>query len=473
MDRVKIFQFSVGVLGSALTSLITFPIMAWYYPPDIIGKISLLNVVIGFVVTFFSLGLDQSFVREYNEEQNKAKLLNTVILPSSLLIIVSSFLILCINVKSVSYLIFKENSAVISLCIFFIAALSILNRFLVLVFRMEGRGIVFSLVQIIPKVGFLILMLTFVIFDLIELKFIIYSQLLGLLLASSLAIYNYRGSFRNKEIYNFAKVISLIKFGIPLMFGALAYWGLLSIDRVFIVKYGSFSDLALFSVAMSFAGVANVVQSIFSTIWVPIVYKWAHELKDKNQYRDKIELVNDSVCILIVIFTVACGMLSWLAKFIIPNDYHDVVYILPSCMIAALYYVASETTVVGINISKRTFLALICSVVALLLNSIGNYCLIPLYGVEGAVISTSISFMFFLVLRTELAVKAWIPIKRRDMYLVLFLNLLYATSFVVFHYRVFTVVTMLVNIGVCVVVYRFRFIEMARNIIYERNNQNV
>ena len=63
------------------------------------------------------------------------------------------------------------------------------------------------------------------------------------------------------------------------------------------------------------------------------------------------------------------------------------------------------------------------SIIAMIINVIGNYFLIPILGAMGAAISTALSFWFFYLLRTECSRKVWRNIPRRKAYLITLLLL--------------------------------------------------
>lgn len=73
------------------------------------------------------------------------------------------------------------------------------------------------------------------------------------------------------------QVQSLLQFGAPLIFSGLAYWGLIATSAIALRSFSTFSELGIYSVTTSIAGVAAIFQSIFTVIWAPIVYKWVAE----------------------------------------------------------------------------------------------------------------------------------------------------------------------------------------------------
>ncbi|WP_372871868.1 oligosaccharide flippase family protein [Paenalcaligenes niemegkensis] len=69
MTPKKIAAFAIGPIGGALLSLITLPVITWFFTQEDVGRIAMFQVAISFSVLLFSLGLDQSYVREFHEEK--------------------------------------------------------------------------------------------------------------------------------------------------------------------------------------------------------------------------------------------------------------------------------------------------------------------------------------------------------------------------------------------------------------------
>src|SRR5690606_8520682 len=101
------------------------------------------------------------------------------------------------------------------------------------------------------------------------------------------------------------------------------------------------------------------------------------------------------------------GLLSWVVAVFLPPDYSAVQWILVSCLGYPLLYTLSETTVVGIGISRRSGFAMLAALVAFAVNVLGNWLLIPAYGAAGAAASTCASFWIFFFLRTEFSIYLW------------------------------------------------------------------
>ena len=228
MNAKKIASFALGPVLTALLGLISVPVVAWYFSAEDLGRITMLQISMTLAVMFFSIGLDQAYVREYHEEQNKPALLKLTLLPGTILLFVFCMAVAVWFPFYLSNLLFGIKSTTLSLLIIVAIILSFLTRFLSLIIRMQERGWIFSISQVLPKVTFLMLIALYVQME-IEKEFI------NLFLANVIAMASVvfllvcqtwsELSESIKQKINTDKLRAVIKFGLPLIFGGLAFWG--------------------------------------------------------------------------------------------------------------------------------------------------------------------------------------------------------------------------------------------------------
>ncbi|MCG6229909.1 lipopolysaccharide biosynthesis protein, partial [Vibrio furnissii] len=414
----KIIQFSVGPIANALLGLATLPIITWFFSQEDVGKISMLQVVTSFTTMIFCLGLDQSYVREYHDYSNKAKLFRTVWLPSSLVLLIFIVIAGIITKNNIVVWLFEVDSVVLTISISIMLFTTLSARFFSLTLRMKERGLAYSSCQIVPKIVVLII-ISIIIMSGMEKSFenLLYANVIGSLALFSILIWYSKDTLKHVllESVNYLKLKSMLSYGLPLTFGAIAYWGLTAADKMMLRSLSTYEELGLYSVSISFASAATIFHAVFSTIWAPTVYKWVAN----KENLDKIAEVRNYVMLAVVVLFCIAGMFSWIVPFLLPEVYKDVQWILVACMGAPLLYMLSETTVVGIGISRKSIYSMLASILAFLVNIVGNYLLVPDLGARGAAISTCISFYVLFVLRTEFASRAWLPIKRSKLYFVM------------------------------------------------------
>lgn len=414
MTLGKVAGFALGPIGTSALSLITVPLIAWNYSPDDVGRIAMLQVGISFCLLLFSLGLDQAYVRDYHLVVDKANLFRVAIRPGLALLIMTLVAVLICWPKSLSHLLFDRLSLIYSLLIGFCFLGAFISRFLSLMLRMQGRAVAFSISQILPKFLSLVVIVSCVF---ISDNHDFYQLLLANVIAFvSVAIYLAwltREEWRNADTPSAPNSsVKLLHFGGPLVFSGLAYWGIISFDKIFLRHYGTYVDIGLYSVATSFAGAAGVLQAIFSTIWAPKVY----EMHGNGVEPSVVHRASEIVLAVVVIVFCLMGMTSWVMVYILPIEYHAAHYLLTACMAFPLFYTLSEATGIGVGVMKKSILAMIATLTSLFVNVMLNIFLVPNFGASGAAAALAISFFSLVIIRTEFSVRVWFNFSRRKIY---------------------------------------------------------
>lgn len=412
----KILAYALGPIGSGILGLVSLPIITWFFSIEDVGRISMLQVVVSFSVLLFCLGLDQAYVREYHETNETPELLKLTLLPGLLLTIVAYSLIFTIDSSLISRWLYEIPSVYLSIISITCLIVSIISRFLSLVLRMQEQALAYSMSQLLPKIIFLIFIVSTVwlgfkkdIYTLVTAHFL--SIFSVFLIFSWNTRKEWIASLKYK--FNWRRFKPLFLFGLPLVIGGLASWGLNVMDRLFLRSLSTFSELGVYSVTMSIASIATVFSSIFNTIWAPLVYKW---VKTDDVNLSKIDDISEHLLATIYFIIVLSGLFSWILPYFLPKEYATIQYLITPCLLAPLFYTLSETTAVGIAIARKTSYSMFASIFAMVANALGNYLLIPQIGALGAAISTAISFWLFYILRTELSAKAWRNIPRKSTY---------------------------------------------------------
>jgi len=434
----QIAAFAFGPVATAALGFISLPTIAWFYSAEDIGRITMLRVVTSFCILLFSLGLDQAYVREYHEYDHKPTLLKASLVPGFILFIFTVALCL-LAPGAISKLLFAVDSTPISFLVILCILSAFISRFLSLILRMQERGLAFSMSQVLPKLLFLVIIGFYVLFSLgFDLLHLIIAQTASVALVTLIYGWNTRREWIEAvgRKIDRAKLKAMLAFGIPLIFGGLASWGLMTMDRLFLRSMSTFTELGIYSVSVSVAGVALIFQSVFSTVWAPIVYKWAATDIDPS----KIDQITEYVLAIVVFVFTLAGLFSWLVTYILPHTYERVQYIVVACMSYPLFYTLSETTVVGLGITRKSVFAMYSSVIALVVGVSANYFLVPVYGAAGAAVSTAIAFWVFLFCRTEFSSRIWRPLPRKKLYASTLTCLILACALSLFgeaHYRLF------------------------------------
>lgn len=414
MTPRKILTFALGPLGAALLSFLTLPTLTWFVSVEDVGRAAMLQVLITFSFVVSSFGLDQAFVREYYEFENKGELFKSAFLPGFVFLVCASVLGLFFLTEAGASFFSLGSGFLIYLAVGCLL-INFANSFLSHALRMSGKAMAYSLTLVLPKATFLCVILLGI-FTHYPPGFgvLLFAQFVALLSALILLICFTNGLIRESYSSTFSIAVGkkLLTFGFPLVFGSIAYWALTMFDRLALNWWSSLAQVGVYSVGISFAAVGILFQSIFSVVWSPIVYKWASMGEDLT----KVDSIVEHATAFVVFAFVMIGLFSFGVAYFLPEEYHLVQYIIGACMGLPLLYTLSETTVVGVHLQKRTTLATLAPLFALPINVLLAYLLIPPYGAAGAAVSTSAAMFVFLVVRTEVSILTWRSFPRAKLY---------------------------------------------------------
>ncbi|MDP5213583.1 oligosaccharide flippase family protein [Pseudoalteromonas tunicata] len=427
MNLSKIAGFALGPIAAAALGLLTVPLMAWFFSPEVVGQIAMLNTFLAGCSLVLTLGLDQAYVREYSEVDNKQSLLKSFLITSLICTLLFCGGIVFFSDFFSTVLFGEVSSAILIALLLACAVLStILFRFSSLVLRMQEKGIRFSLLQISSKT-IVVLGLCLLFFIQTEHSFLLafYIVSSGLLVSVLLSLIFIKSDICSaiRAGFDYKLIVSGLKFGFPLIFAGFSFWGLTSIDRWAIRYFSGLEELGIYSIAFSFAAIMAVFQQVFSTVWAPIVYRWNKEGVKIEQFNQ----VTDGVVIVLVFVFCLISLASPIVHFFLPENYYQVTFLLPVCMLYPLFYTLSETTVVGMNIARKTNYSVLTTLLPCCVNFGLCTQLIPPYGTGGAGVSVALSFFCYLVLRTEVSKRVWQPFPTIKLYFFSLLILLCAS----------------------------------------------
>lgn len=439
MNKNTILGFAIGPIGAALLGIITLPILAWHFSAEDIGRITMLQVASSFAVIFFSLGLDQAYVREYHESKDRPLLVKSVILPGLMGLLGILCLLSLFDKYLLSNFIFSIDSALFGGLIALALVAAYLSRFLSLILRMAESGLAFSMSQVLPKALFLLAIVGAYFWGLVpSFSLLLVAHVIAIVFATLLYGFNTRAVWLPGLLRGIdkAQLSLMLKFGLPLVAGGVASWLLLTIDKIFLRSFSTLSELGIYSVASIIASAVGIMSGIFTTVWTPTVYKWVAEGSDLS----KVDSIIEYVLAAVIFIMCMAGLFSWIVVLVLPEMYSSVQYIVVLCMLPPLFYALSEVTAIGLGISRKSIFSMISSFVAVIFSVAINYYLVPLYGALGASIGMALSFWIFLIVRTEFSCLVWRKVSRLKVYGTTLSILILAILFVLYgegHFKIF------------------------------------
>lgn len=428
--KKKILGYSVGPLGSVFFSLISLPLIAWSYSVSDVARFAIFQVVVVLYTLLFSFGLDQAYIREYYEANDKNKLLGQILKG---VLIPSLFFIFIFSVffrKQISFILYDFYSINLFLLTIFSAFFSLLIKILSSIQRVKEQALLFSLSQLMPKLFFLIFIGLFIHFSKVSFSNILWSQFLSItLVLLYFLIINRRDIVASFKCRLDSSLRKYYLFGFPLILTGAVIWGLKLADRFYLKIFSNLGELGIYSVAISISSGVVVFSGIFNTIWSPLVYKWVNSSHVKDpEIVLKVKSYSNKFSIIIFFIILILIPLSKLSVFVLPLKYSQIYLIIPLCALAPLFYTLSEITGIGINLMKKTNYTLWSCLVAIFFHIVISVALIPQYGAIGAAIAGATAFYMFLLVRSFFSKILWNKSVDGKVYVINFVTLVVAVA---------------------------------------------
>ncbi|EKN40111.1 polysaccharide transporter [Clostridium botulinum CFSAN001627] len=402
----RFIGFSMGPILSAIISFFTVPITTYFVVPTEFGKASMYTMALSISSMFIFLGMDQSFTREFNSEEDKKSLFwNSLIVPLIFSLILGFFYIICYQPLSVLMIDTVDRYIVVILAISL--PFAVIDRFNLLLIRMEEKARLYSVLNVISKVINVVVLVPYLLYIDKSFKGIInagFVSLVFMCIVECLFIGDYWiAKFKiNKTLIN-----KMFRYGIPLIPASVIVWFLNSMDKIAMRQWSSFEEIGLYSAAFKIVTVVSIVQSAFCTFWTPTAFRWYEEKVEGEKF---MKVSNMLMCFMNFMF-VGIVLFRDLIIKLLDASYASSAIIVPFLLLLPIMYTVSESTCLGISFSRKTSYNIIVSLIAAVVNYILNYLLVPKYGALGASIATGIAYTVFFWVRTLISRKLWFKFK--------------------------------------------------------------
>lgn len=393
-----------GTFINLLLGLFTTPIITRLVDPDEYGQLSVFTMYSGIALMVLCAGLDQSLVRFYydsdSENYRRGLLFRCIRLPLILTAVVSAAVITLAYTGAVKFEF--EPVIMVLLCVF--TALQLVYRFSLLTVRLEYKSKLYSALNILHKLAYIVTVLPMI--------FLIRSHYLLLLVSATAAaelICVIVSIVSRRNIWNAAALrkndctvpfSALVRYGAPYIITLGVTTLFQAIDKLSLNHFCSYSEVGVYSSAMSLVHIFGIIQTTFTALWMPMaVEHFTSSPDDKEFFRKGNRMITAAMMF--------CGISLILFKdlfaVLLGSKYREAAYILPFLIFDPIMYTVSETTVGGLVFMKRSELQVFTALGACIINIIGNIILVPMLGCRGAAISTGLSYIVFFTLRTVLA----------------------------------------------------------------------
>jgi len=402
------FIVFTGLFVSKIIAYIYRIIIARHFGPEIYGMFSIGLMLIGWFYVFSMFGLSEGilrFIPQFRVKKKKNKINNLITFSLFLVTITSTIagIFLFMSAEYISTQIFNNSQLIIFIKLFSIAVpLSAITQILISVIRAFEKiawySFILNIAQNLTKL-FSLIILIFIFKNSIIL---IVSYILGILVMFLLSYYvcffkipeihikkSFKKDILNKELFNYSW---------PLMFSYVIL-SIFAWTDTFLI--GFFKDeifVGIYNSALPLAALLSFTPFLFMQLFLPLINRKYTE-GSNDEIKELSKQINKWI------FIINMPLFFFLVFFpgVILNILFGEAYIsaaIPLSILSIGFFIMSqtETSLNLLKMGKKSKLHLGDILIALIANLLLNMILIPRYGIIGAAIGTSISYIIYFTL---------------------------------------------------------------------------
>lgn len=387
--------YGIGNAVLKILALITAPIFTRLFVPAEYGIISLIASVISFLSLFLIFGMDNAVFVSYYEYKKERK----IVVSSAFWFLFFWGLLLVgpatLFAGNISLLVFKTSSySLLFIITLWTAYLTLLISLAKIVFRLEFRAKIFTIVSTINAVLTTGLMILFVVYFKQGLTGYFLGSLIGTFVTMLVALYFIRHNLR--WTISWKRLKEMLVFGAMYVPASLSFFVFDLSDRFFLNHYRSLTEIGLYSIGINIASLLVFFSFALSQAWSPQVMKMY--FSSKNIYRQFVPRF--FVYYLIFFFSLAALVTLFgpeILRILTTPKFFPAATVIGPLSLAMVFAATNQVTSLGINIARKTKYFALYTGLAALLNICLNFILIPKYGMIGAGWATAFSYLFLTV----------------------------------------------------------------------------
>lgn len=444
MKKPSIFRHFIAIgTGTAVNMLVGFlttPILTRLVDTAEYGQYSIFTMYASIAQMVLCMGFDQALIRYFyrfdTKDYQRTIIRECCVLPFVCTLLTGIGANILIYLGLVGFEFEPRIMTMLTILVFF----QVMNRIDLILLRVTYQSRLYSMLQVLTKVLFAglaiagcILLKTQKLFVLAAASVVSYGVVTVVGIASQRSLWNFKKireeyPIDRRELYHYAFPF-ILSMGITTIFQA--------IDKISLNRYCSYEEVGIYSSAITLVHVFAIVQTTFSATWAPMVVEHYEKEPDDRSFYQKGFRTMTFIMFVIGISLILCKDLFVL---LLGEGYRGSAVMIPFLCLSPIMLTISDTTVVGITFSKKSYLQIIVAAVACVSNIVGNTLLVPVYGGVGASVSTGIAYIVFFVMRTILS-NCYFPMEwgMGNFFVITLLFLIYAMYNTFYGFGIITV----------------------------------
>ena len=410
--------FAIGNLGTKFIVFFLVPIYTYYLSTAEYGQVDLLTTTLSLMLPLINLSIFDAVFRfvmdlKYDKHQ---------ILLNALIITVIGFLLLVTIYPILSFLLPIENNIII---FYLIILFQSINASLSQYIRAIGEVKLFALNGMLNALLMLILNIVFLVNFGLGLAGYLYAFLIANIICC-LFLYIFSEVkkvlvWRNRYKLNVKLIREMLVYSTPLIPNTLMWWIMALSDRFVITIFLGLGANGIYAVANKIPNLLNIANTIFFQAWQMTAVEEADSKKKDIIFSKVFEVF--SVMMLLVASLLILNV-KIIINLLASADFFLAWKYVPFLILGTVF--SSFAGFLGTNYiaTKKTRGVFKTSLIGGVINVVLNFSLIPFIGINGASISTMVSFFLIWIIRIK-DTKKFVSIKINMKNMVMTLSLIF------------------------------------------------
>lgn len=382
--------FALGNLGLNIVNIVLVPMFTYYFSTEEYGKMDIISTTVYLLLPVVSLSIFEAAFRFVFESDATSK----QVFSNSLLITTVGSAILLIVSPAFSFVpIFKGYIFLMCLLLIVQVYQSLLAQFC----RAIGYVKLFAFNGILLAVFLGVLNIIFI--AVLHLGLSGYLMAMIISYTTSIFIFLFVGKmwvYIDVISINKKLITQLLRYSIPLIPNSILWWLINASNRYFILFFLGASANGLFAVANKVPAVLTMISQIFSQAWQISAIE---ERKKDNRDNFYSQVFNFLVYGLFLAASLILTILKIVLFYLIDKNFYSSWEYIPFLLLGAIF--SSFSAFYGVNylVAQKTMGVLKTSIVGAIANLMFNFIFLPILGLNGASLSTMLSFLTMWLLR--------------------------------------------------------------------------
>lgn len=391
MLRNFIKYLSGDMLARAI-GIISLPIYTYFITPQEYGLFSIILSYIALSTFLFTFNVHTSIGRFFYEKDiDLNSFMSTTLILTALLFIIVSSVVLLINDDFLESLLGFDFSFYESY-FYLLVFSSILFLIYIQVLIPQKKGKEYSILVVTQSYSrFFITVIFFYFIEATALR-MLQAILITDILINLYIFWKLKHYFRFKFSKSDAKYI--LNYSVLLIPYAISGVVLAQIDRVMIGNILGERETGIYSIGYVFGSIPLMLFGALSNAWMPKYFSCMNDKKHAALDKDVIFIVY----ILAVALVFFSSYIGFFLSFILSDNYQISLQYIPLIAMSMFFAIMWNIWGRGIGYAKKTMWTSVVGIISAVANVYLNSIIIPLYGLNGAVYATYISYMLMAFL---------------------------------------------------------------------------